>query len=297
MEGLRGHKISIGPENSGTRAIVTELLARNGIKSDVAEFLPFNAAESGEKLLNGQLNAAVMVASWDTPIVQRLVSDPQVELVNFARADAYIALYPYLTKLILPQGVGNIAENRPPTDINLLATQASLIIRKDLNPSIQYLLLDVATDIHSRPGIFQKSGQFPAAQAVDFPVSKQARQFYKSGPPFLQRYLPFRLAANTQSLLVLLIPLAGILYPLLRMAPALYGWTMRRRIFSLYGEVKLIELEMETNPDKNLAELLERLNKLDSRARHMRVSNMYAQFLYMLRQHISLVRDQLQRTN
>ena len=42
-------------------------------------------------------------------------------------------------------------------------------------------------------------------------------------------------------ILVLLIPLVGVAIPLLRLLPALSGWGMRRRIFRLYGELKLIE--------------------------------------------------------
>ena len=291
LEALRGHKISIGPENSGTHSIVMELLRLNGIDPSVAPMIPLTASESGVQLLSGDISGAIMVASWDTPIVRKLVADPLVDLASFTRADAYVALYPYLTKLILPQGVGNMAANRPPADVILVSTEASLVIRKNLSPPIQYLLLDAATEIHSGPGIFQRAGQFPAPHAVDIPISKEAMQFYKSGIPFLQRHLPFRVAAAIESLAILLIPILGVLYPLVRVAPAAYAWNTRRRIFNLYGEVKLIELEMESPTPTPV--LIQRLNKLEERAMHMRISNMFAQFSYVLRQHIDLVRARL----
>ncbi|MBU6464828.1 MAG: hypothetical protein KGL35_01860 [Bradyrhizobium sp.] len=43
---------------------------------------------------------------------------------------------------------------------------------------------------HSQPGIFQKAGQFPAAESIDVPLSQEAQRFYKTGRPFLQGYLP-----------------------------------------------------------------------------------------------------------
>jgi hypothetical protein len=46
-------------------------------------------------------------------------------------------------------------------------------------------------------------------------------------------------------LLVLLIPVGGVAYRLLRLLPALYDWSMRRRVFRLYGELKFIEFELE----------------------------------------------------
>ena len=58
------------------------------------------------------------------------------------------------------------------------------VMHKDLHPAIQYLLLDAAVRIHSRPDIFQHANQFPAAESIDLPLSREALQFYKSGRPF-----------------------------------------------------------------------------------------------------------------
>jgi len=95
-------------------------------------------------------------------------------------------------------------------------------------------------------GIFKRPEQFPAPEE-DLPLSKEARQFYKSGDPFLQRYLPFWLAVLSGRLLMLLIPVVGMAYPLLRLAPTACGWGMRRRILRLYGELKIIELVFEAH--------------------------------------------------
>jgi hypothetical protein len=196
---------------------------------------------------------------------------------------------------MLPAGVGNMATNRPPADITLIAPKTSLIVRRDLHPAIQFLLLQAASEIHSPPGIFQKSGQFPAPETFDLPLSDDARQFYKSGAPFLQRYLPFWLANLVGRLLVLLIPVIGVAYPLLRLAPAIYGWSMRRRIFRLYGELRFIEVEAESQSGAPISDLRSRLEHLEERADRLRVPNAFAHFLYHLRNHISLVRTRLQQ--
>jgi len=222
------------------------------------------------------------------------LASSELNLVGFARAGAYVALYPSLTKLTLPAGVGNMATNRPPSDVNLIAPKTSLIVRRDLHPAIQYLLLEAASEVHSPPGIFQQSGQFPAAETFDLPLSKQARQFYKSGTPLLQRYLPFWLAVLAMRLLVLLIPLVGVAYPLLRLAPAIYGWSMRHRIFRLYGELKFIDIEFEAG-GADVSDLVARLERLEERADRLRVPNAFAHLLYHLRNHIDLVRARLQQ--
>jgi hypothetical protein len=178
--------------------------------------------------------------------------------------------------------------------VNLVASEASLIVRKDLHPAVQYLLLEAATQIHSAGGLFRKAGQFPAPERVDLPISKDARQYYKSGPPFLQRYLPYAIAILASRLLVLLIPVIGVAYPLLRTAPALYSWSMRRRIFRLYGELKYIEVELDTKGSIPAEDLLAQLQRLEERANHLQVPFAFAHFLYQLRNHIALVRARIE---
>ena len=284
-------RFSSGAEGSSTRAFAQRLLALNGITSEVP-LLAYSPQEAADRLLTGDLAGATFMTSWDSPVIRQLSAAPEVRLLGFPRADAYVALYPYFTKLVVPMGVGNMALNLPPTDVPVIATKATLVVRKDLHPAIQYLLLDAATQIHGGPGIFQKAGQFPAAEAIDLPLSDQARTFYTSGRPFLQRYLPFWLAVLAGQLLVLLIPVVGVLYPLLRLAPVLYAWSMRRRIFRLYGELKFLEDELEKGRPAD--ELRPRLDRLEERANHIHVPMAFRQLQYTLRDHIGLVRARLQ---
>jgi TRAP transporter TAXI family solute receptor len=290
-EDLRGKRVAVGPEGGGTQLLAKKFLSLNGIDASELQLLPLTGAQAGEALLRDEIHVAAMVASCDTPIVRDLLASTDVNVVGAPRADAYVALQPDLTKLVLPAGVGDLARNRPPSDANLVATQASLIVRKDLHPAIQYLLLEAATEVHSAGGLFRKAGQFPAPDPVDLPVSKDARQFYKSGPPFLQRYLPYGLAVFATRLLLLLIPLIGVAYPLLRTAPGLYSWSMRRRIFRLYGELKFIEVELESR--RGLEGLSAQLQRLEERANHLQVPFAFAPFLYQLRYHIDLVRERI----
>jgi hypothetical protein len=217
-----------------------------------------------------------------------------VGLISYPRANAIVALFPFLSKLTLPEGVADMARNIPPHDVTLFAPKSSLIVRKDLHSAIQYLLLQAAAEIHSHPDIFQTAERFPAAESDDFPLSEDARQYYKSGPPWLQRYLPFWLAVLAGQALALLIPLGGIVYPLLRGAPALYFWNVRRRIYRLYRDLKGIEHEILLRSRAGGTEHIRpRLVELEERVSQMRVPSMYAQMLYTLKMHIALVRTEL----
>jgi hypothetical protein len=295
-ENLRGMRISIGPEGSGAHALAVEFLARIGIMGHNATLLALTPEVAAEKLQHAEIDAAALLEAWESPLVRQLVSARDITLVSVPRADAFVALYPFLSKVVLPAGVGDMVNNRPPSDVVLLAPKASLVVRKDLHPAIQYLLLEAAREIHSGPGMFRKAGQFPAAESIDLPLSSDASQFYKTGPPFLQRHLPFWLAVLVQQLLVLLIPALAVLYPLLKFVPALYGWAMRRRVFRLYNELKLIEEQVGShNTQDSATDLVARLDRLENRASDFRLPVSFRPLLYALRLHIALVRQRLGR--
>ena len=290
-EGLSGRRLSIGPEGSGTRDLMLQLLERNKI---VAELFGFTPDVAAEKLIAGDIDAVFIVATWDSPVVQQLITAQGIELRSFPRADAYIQLYPFLNKVVLQEGVGDLATNRPPSDVVLVAPKASLAVRADLHPAIQYLLLNAAVEIHSGPGLFRKAGQFPAAELIDIPLSDAAQRFYKSGQPFLHNYLPFWIAELVARVLVVFVPLALVLYPFFKLLPRAYDWIMRSKIMPLYDELRSIEREMEAQGSGHAADaIVARLDQLDQRANRLRLPTAYASAVYTLRSYIDLVRQRL----
>jgi TRAP-type uncharacterized transport system substrate-binding protein len=297
IQALRGRRLSIGPEGSGGRALALELVKRTKIDSIVRELLAFTPQVAAEKLIAGDIDAAFIVTAWDSPVVQRLITAKDIEVASFPRADAYLALYPFLNKLLLPTGVADLSMNRPPADIVLLAPKASLAVRADLHPAIQYLLLNAAIQIHSQPGIFQKAGQFPAAESIDLPLSEEAQSFYKSGRPFLQAHLPYWIAALVERVLFVFVPLAALLYPMFKFLPQMYDWFMRSRIMRLYEEMRLIESEMEAQGHgHNTDAVIAKLDQLEERTNALRLPRVYAIMLYTLRSHINLVRGRLAKS-
>ncbi|HVY08229.1 MAG TPA: TAXI family TRAP transporter solute-binding subunit [Burkholderiales bacterium] len=289
---LKGKHVFLGPEGSGSRKLGLELIAALGMETSGMDIVDLPTAEVPAALRDGRLDIALVVASWESPVVHQLFAQENVSAISFPRADAHVALRPFLNKVTVPQGVADLRKNIPPADLVLVAPKTSIVARGDLHPALQYLLLEAAAQTHSAPGIFQKAGQFPSAEPIDLPLSDEARQYYRTGPPFLMRYLPFWMAIMVGRLLVVLIPVLGVLFPLVRLLPSTYGWYIRRRIFSLYGELKVLEIEMEA-PSADRALLRNRLERLEARANHLRVPTMFTHFLYTLRAHIELVRGRL----
>jgi TRAP-type uncharacterized transport system substrate-binding protein len=293
---LKGKRISIEPEGSATRVLARRLLELNGVAETSVELLGLPAEQSTEALLRGEIDGVVMLSSWRSPAVQRLLLADGVVLQSYPRADAYVALFPSLYKVVLPTGVADLARNIPPKDVTLLAVEASLVARKDLHPAVQYLLLEAASEIHGGPDVFHKTGRFPAGEAVNLPLSRQAREFYQSGLPFVYRVLPLWMAGLTERLLILLIPLLVVVFPAVRFLPALYGYMIERRIYTLYGRLMDLEAELEqARPGPAPHQLVAALEDLGWRANHLSVPLRYSQRLFILKSHIALAKEEVEK--
>ena len=295
---FRGRRVSIGPEGSSSRALSLELLGRAGwIDQKSTTLLAFASAEAAQALIRGEIDAAIFVDGWESPVVQRLLRADGISLESIPRPDAFVRVSPYLNKLVLPAGTVDLIETRPPADVVLIGPKSSLVIRSDLHAAVQYRLLEAAVEIHSTPSMFRSAGQFPAPESVDLPLSPYARDFYKTGSPFLFTHLPLWLAVLLEQPLVWLIPLIVILFPLFRLAPAVYDWLERRRIYRLYSELKRLEDEMSfTALGRNPKELIERLDRLEDRASRLSVPSEFKPLVYGLRLHIEMVRHKAQKS-
>jgi TRAP-type uncharacterized transport system substrate-binding protein len=285
-------RVSIGSVGSGTRPLALKLLALAGVDPSKLKLFDYTPDEAARHLIDGDIEVAMTLHGWEAPAVQRLLHTPGIELVGFKRASAYVAIEPQFSKLTLPEGVADLSANRPPADVPLIASKASLAVRDDLHPALQYLLLHAAIEVHSRPSIFERAGEFPAPESVDLPLSSEARHMYKSGPSILQRTLPFWLAELLQRLLVILLPVAGILYPLWSLLPRFYRWQMQRRIFRHYGELRFLEIELWKSKDPSeRTQIVGRIDDLDRRVVELKMPRSFSEMTFNLRRHIRALQE------
>ncbi len=289
-----GWRISIGPVGSSSRPVALKLLLLNGADTSKLHLLAYSPEQARQALLARELDAALIVTGWDSPIVQSLAREPEIRLLGFPRADAYVALFPFLNKLVLPRGVADLAADRPPQDTALIASKASVAVREDVHPALQFLLLRAMSEVHSRPGMFQRPGEFPAPEQIDLPLSTEAHRFYRSGPNFLQRTLPFWLAEFVQRMLILVVPIVGVVYPLWSLAPKLYFWQKRRRLYPLYRELKLIEHQLLDASPEQRPGLIRRLEDLDRRANDLTMPGMLNENAYTLRSNIRALLERIE---
>ena len=292
--GLHGRKLAIGPEESGTRALALQLLAVNATVMPPTVLLPDNGQRASEMLLQGKIDAVFMVEPPESPLVEQLVSAPGIRLLSLDRAEAYTRRFPALTRLTLPQGVFDFVKNVPARDVTLISPTANLLAVDRLHPALAYLLMRAASEIHGGAGLLNKAGEFPAPLNSEFPLSAGAMRYYKSGPTFLQRYLPYWAAVLVDRWWITLLPVLALMVPLGRIVPAVYRWRARWRIYRWYAKLKELELELDENsPPEKLTDLLTRLDQIERAVNRINTPLAYTDNLYAFRQNVNLVRQQV----
>jgi TRAP-type uncharacterized transport system substrate-binding protein len=289
---LRGKRVAIGGEGSGTRKLALELLEASGVPNTDkrTRLVPLGGLAAVSALAKGEVDAIFLVGPAQSGAVWSALYTPEVRLMSFAHAEAYVRRFPFLARLVLPRGGIDLQRDIPSADVELVAPMATIVAREGTHPALIDLLLQAAVQVHGGPGLFQRPSEFPNARSVDFPLSREADRFYKSGTRFLQRYLPFWLATLIERTLVLLIPLVAIVLPVMRFAPALYGWRARSRVYKWYGKLKFLESELDENPGaRSRAEWLAELDRIEDQVHRLATPLAFANLLYTLREHIALV--------
>jgi hypothetical protein len=245
--------------------------------------------------LNGELDAIVFASAPESLMVQMLLQTPGVKLMDFSQADAYSRRLPFLTPVVLPRGIVDLAGDVPPQDVHLVATTSSLLAREGKHPALQQLFAQAAKDIHSPAGWFNPAGSFPNIDHTEYPVSREAERTLRAGQPFLQRWLPFWLANLVERMWLALGIIVAVLLPLSRIVPPVYQFRIRSRVFRWYGQLRDIENRLQLHP-QDAAEVLGSLDALDDRVGRITVPLAYADELYALRNNIDAVRRKVRDT-
>jgi TRAP transporter TAXI family solute receptor len=293
---LAGRRVAVGPQGSGTRTIALELLSDNGVGPSDLELSDLTGAEAVSAIQQGALDLLFVVGSAKSTNVRRAVLADGVELLSLARSKAYTRRHRFLSEVVVPEGVIDLERNVPGEDVTLVSPTATLVVREDVHPALMELLLEAATEIHGHGGLLEAPGEFPSPHFVDLPLSKTAKRYFESGPPFLRRTLPFWAATLIDRLLVMLLPLLAFVVPLFRFMPIVYRWRARSRIYRWYKELRPLEDRVRLGlAPEDVGEVLAHLERMESAVKQVSVPWSYMDELYQLRLHIDLVRGEVKR--
>jgi NMT1-like family len=292
---LRGKRISIGLPGTAMRLLMLEVLkATDGLDAST-HLVDLDYAQAIDGLIAGQVD--VMIApQQDITRLREALGASGIRLMSVAQAEAIAKTVPGLKHVVLWRGLIDLSRDIPNSDIDLLASRNRLLVRKDLHPALQYLLLEAMREVHWPAGPFNRLGEFPAEQPNDLPLSPTAEAFYRSGPTFWQRYTTFWLSSLLSRITFFIIPVIVTLLPLIGFAPRIYRWLYVRRIDQLHRALGNLERELAQSADKpRLVEYQKRIAEIESDVRLLRVARPFEVDLQRLKAHLRMVQEDVRR--
>lgn len=296
LSDLRGKRIAIGSKGEGSELLARNILQASGVNDANSRLLNIGGEAAIQKLLYKQVDAVLFVDVPFSESVSQLVNHPTIRLMTLDTAEALARQFSYLHHLVLPEGALNLKRNLPLHDVQLVAPTATLVVKEDMHPALVYLMMKIISQVHGGASILNAKGEFPSAKDTDFQVSTQALNFYKSGLPFIDKYLPFWAATFVNRTLIVLLPLLALLIPLTKIVPMVYVWLVKRKLFRYYGELRYLDAQLNEGTDAaQRAEILQALNEIDSRVTLVKLPVTFSQYAYELRAHIALVRAKLKQ--
>ena len=291
---LAGKRVAIGTPGGTVKQFATDVLAASGALTPSTTLVELTLARALDALNAGEVDVILMPGTLDTEVVQRALASPGLRLMNLEQADAITRIVPTFSHVVLPRGLLDLGKDRPGEDVHMLATANSVIVRNDLHPALQYLLLKAMKEVHSPPGPFQRFGEFPAPHPQDLPLSPIASRFYRSGLPLLHEHATFWVAVLLDRAIFVLTPVIAVLVPIMGFAPALYRWLIRRRIWRWYRSLAELEARIAADPHGERAQDHDaRVRAIDASLRRLSVPPSFAHELYALKQHVRMIQDQL----
>jgi hypothetical protein len=295
LQDLQGLRLNVGTAGSGVPPLLDKLFEANKVDAARITRSQLEQTPATMALLAGDIDALVFASAPESLMVQMLLQTPGIRLMDFAQSEAYSRRFPFLTPVVLPRGVVDLARDLPPDDLRLVATTTELLTREHTHPALLQLFAQAARDLHSSAGWFNRAGSFPAIGHSEYPVSREAERAILGGRPFLQRYLPFWLANLVERMWLALGIIIAILLPLSRIVPPLYEFRIRSRVFRWYGQLRAIESQMQLE-GSDPAQMAHELDALERKVAGISVPLSYVDELYALRNNIALVRRRLEES-
>lgn len=293
---LKGLKIATGEKGSGVNVLVNKLLTAEGVNDSNTKILHMSMLEAEKQLMNGQIDVAIFMDPPEAENIKGFFNSQLITEVSLHDAEALRRNFRFLHVTHIPPSGIDLASEQPHTDLYTVSPTAYAAVRKELDPSLQYLLLSILDKVHHNPTLINEENEFPADKDTDLPLSEDADVYYKKGRPFLHEYLPFQLASIAERLIKVLLPLILIVLPIFTYTPSVYNWYIRNKILRRYESLVGIEEELISNPlNKTGPEFEAMLREVENKLNYEKIPIGFSNEVFILREHIELVQRKIQK--
>ena len=200
MEDLRGKKVALGPKDSGNYAACLMVLQHCGLAErdrDMQWTFAFDAVDNldymqiKERLLDGTLDAALVNASTQSPVLRALLGSGKYQLLCVPHTEALCAINPLVSRYTIPEGIyrGQSSPSAfvPSANVETTALRAQLLTRNDVHDGlvtrITHIVLDEGFEKESQLNdLFVATNaerRAIASQRPEFPIHQGALAVYQ----------------------------------------------------------------------------------------------------------------------
>src|ERR1700722_17027778 len=160
---LRGLRIGLGREGSGTESIARTILAASGVDPSNSTLLPSdrNTDAVAQAVGAGDLDAALVMGPPEDAMIKALFSRDGVTVMSLADAEGLARNLTFLHALVVPRSTVDLARQKPDADLPIVASTITLVARDDIPPALVYLLMSIVDDVHEPPSLLHKENEFP----------------------------------------------------------------------------------------------------------------------------------------
>ena len=267
LKSLQGKRIAICEKGSGIYPVTRELLALVGINGFNSKFKHIPSSQAYEALKKNEIDAMFYIASADAPFLKRLMTMPNVHLMNFTNSsDSYKQFFVkrnrHFETVTLYENAFDMKRHIPTKNYKLLAKN-TLLATHNASDKMVRLMLKIANRVHRKVGVFHKENQFPNTLAFKVKQHKASKHYFRERVNYYENNFSFWMAQSLNKLhdytLRFIFPLIALFAFFIEvMLPSmhLYG---KRKINRWYDRVNRIDNQIAT---VNLQEAKERRETL-----------------------------------
>ena len=172
---LRGWRINIGPPGSGHWPLFRQLAEANRLDMSGARWASRPRCWAWWTWWKGAPTRWLWVSAAEAPLVQYLLRTPASGCSIRPRRGLRAPLRLPARAHAAARRDRPLADDQPAHDVQLVATTASLVVRGDLHPALQQLLLQAAREAHGGAGWFARPGEFPNPSTAEVAAGARRR--------------------------------------------------------------------------------------------------------------------------
>jgi TRAP-type uncharacterized transport system substrate-binding protein len=182
--GLKGKRLIMPPKGSASAQAATAVLALYGIDEKNAQFAHLPIAEAIEALKTGMHDAGFFMLSPANAMIRSLVNTPSLAMLPIQEAQGVTRRLDQLRPIKLPLGAFDLQKGLPEKDIDMVAGTVNVMVKKDINPAVLYVLLKAMSKEHGGQTLVSSKGDFPTTIGTALTVHPLASQWDKTGTPW-----------------------------------------------------------------------------------------------------------------